>query len=305
MSIPKRRRTRWAIAAAAACLVLSSCAGQSGDDDVVTIGYVPFDESVATSYLWKEILETQGYDVEMQQYQVTTAYQALASGEIDVFTGATPVNHPTQWERYGDDFVDVGAWYDSLRQGLAVPSYTGLEKISDLEGRAEEFDGQIIGIEADSGLMQQTADDVPEVYDLSGFELVEGGTEAMLASLDRAIAREEPIVVTLWDTHWANRYYDVTLLEDDRGAYPTNDTYQVVTSEQFSDNEDVVEQLEAFSLEPDQLADLQLTIAEANREAAGQRSLGGDESGAVQTGVQEWVSENEDLVSSWTTSADG
>lgn len=304
MSIPKLRRLRCAIAAAAACLVLTSCTGQSGDDDVVTIGYVPFDESVATSFLWREILETQGYDVEMQQYQVTTAYQGLASGEIDIFTGGTPVNHSTHWDRYGDDFVDVGTWYDTLRQGLAVPTYTGLEKISDLEGKAEEFNGQIVGIEADSGLMQQTKDDVPEVYDLSGFRLVEGGTQAMLASLERAISREEPIVVTLWEPHWAHRYYDITLLEDDKGAYPTNDTYQVVVSEEFSDNEEIVEQLEAFHLEPDQLLDLELTIAEANREAAGRRSLGGSEAGDAETGVREWISENQDLVSSWTTSAD-
>jgi glycine betaine/proline transport system substrate-binding protein len=303
MSIPERRRTRCAIASAAACLVLTSCTGQPGDDDVVTIGYVPFDESVATSFLWKEILENQGYDVEMEEHEVTTAYQALASDEIDFFTGGTPANHPTQWDRYGDEFVDVGIWYDTLIQGLAVPTYTGLETISDLEGTAEEFNGQIVGIEADSGLMRQTEEDVPEVYDLSGFRLVEGGTQSMLASLDRAIAREEPIVVTLWQPHWAFRYYDLTLLEDDRGAYPTDDTYRVLASEEFSDDQEIVEQLESFHLEPDQLLDLESSIAEANREAAGERSLGGSEARAREAGVQEWISENQDLVSSWTAGA--
>lgn len=293
---PRRTTAACATAVLTAVLLLTACSGQTqsiaGDEDAVTIGYVPFDEVVATSFLWKEILETQGFEVEMEQLEVATLYQGVASGQIDFFTGAVPLNHKDYWDRLSEEFVDVGTWYDTLRQGLAVPNYTGLEKISDLEGKAEQFNGQIIGIEAGSGLMDQTKNDAPKVYDLSGYQVLESGTPAMLAALDRAISREEPIVVTLWTPHWAFSRYDITLLEDDKKAYPANDTFQVITSKEFSENKEIVDQLKAFQMEPEELQGLELMISDAGE-------------GNEQEAVQQWISENQDVVDSWTAGAEG
>lgn len=300
MSILRTRRKLGAFVAAAwtAMLILTACSGQTqsvagGDDPKsVTIGYVPFDEVIATSYLWKEILENQGYTVTLQQLDVAAVYQGVAQGQIDMYTGGVPITHKDYWKRFGSGFVKVGQWYDTLLQGLVVPSYTGLKTISDLEGKASMFNGQIVGIEAGSGLMNQTTKLLPKTYDMSGYKVREGSTPAMLAALDRAISRKDPIAVTLWTPHWAFDRYDLTLLEDDKGVYPPNDTFHVVTSKDFNKNKEVMQQIEEFHMTPDQLQGLELMITEAGE-------------GKEQQAVRQWISENQHVVNSWTASARG
>jgi glycine betaine/proline transport system substrate-binding protein len=278
-------------------LALSACSGQTqsvvggGDDDdkSVTIGYVPFDEGIATSYLWKDILEKQGYTVQLQQLEVATSYQGLASGQIDLFFTGAPLTHKDYWDRFGKDFQPVGQWYDTLLQGVAVPTYTGLKTMSDLQGKASMFNGEIVGIEAGSGLMRQTTEDAPKVYDLSGYQVREAGTPAMLAALDRAISQQQPIAVTLWQPHWAFQRYELTLLEDDKDAYPDNDVINVVASKAFAGNTPVVEQLGRFHMDEVQLQSLELMILDAGQ---------GNEPAAV----RQWIEQNQAVVDGWSNS---
>ena len=122
--------------------------------------------------------------------------------------------HEDYWERFSDDFVDVGTWYDLLIQGFAVPEYVDAQSITDLKGRAAEFDGKIIGIEAGSGLMDDAHEEAAKDYDLTGYDIVDGSTPAMLAALDTAIKAKKPVVVTLWQPHWAFQKYQIRLLDD-------------------------------------------------------------------------------------------
>lgn len=303
MSHVKGRRMPRLMAAAAlaSAMMLSACSegAQSvrsgGDSDLsVTIGYAPFDEVIATSYLWKNLLEEQGYDVEMQQLEVATVYQGVADGQLDVFFGGVPITHQDYWDRFSEDFTVAGQWYDTLLQGLAVPEYSGITKLSELEGAADRFGGRIIGIEAGSGLMRQTSEDATGVYDLSGYEIVDGSTPAMLAALDKAIANEEDVVVTLWTPHWAFEEYPIVMLEDDQQAYPGNDTYKIVVSQDFAEDSagsPVVDQWADFHMTEDQLAGLMLDINQA-----------GD--GSEDEAVQSWVAENQDAVDGWTIAAE-
>lgn len=294
MSNLGRRRSRlMTVVALAVAMMLAACSGQTqsvgssgGDDKSVTIGYVPFDEVIAVSYLWKNLLEKQGYKVEMQQLEVATVYQGVANGQLDVFFGGVPITHKDYWDRFGKDFTTTGQWYDTLLQGIAVPNYSGVKKLSDLEGKAGTFGGQIVGIEAGSGLMRQTTQDATKTYDLSGYKILDGSTPAMLAALDKAIKQKKDIAVTLWTPHWAFEKYPITMLQDDKKAYPGNDTYKVVVSKDFEKTQAVVDQWKSFHMTEEQLSTLMLAITDAGQ-------------GKEDTAVQEWITKNQAAADSW------
>ncbi|MFI7067994.1 glycine betaine ABC transporter substrate-binding protein [Kribbella sp. NPDC050124] len=296
MSHLRRRRTPrlMAVLALAVAMLLAACSGNTqsvgsnsgGDDKSVTIGYVPFDEVIAVSYLWKNMLEKQGYQVEMQQLEVATVYQGVANSQLDVFFGGVPITHKDYWDRFGKDFTSIRQWYDTLLQGIAVPNYSGLKTLSDLEGKASTFGGQIVGIEAGSGLMRQTSQDATKTYDLSGYKIIDGSTPAMLAALDKAIKAKKNIAVTLWTPHWAFERYPITMLQDDKKAYPGNDTYKTVVSKDFAGNSAVVDQWKTFHMTEQQLATLMLKITDAGQ-------------GKEDTAVQGWITENQAAVDGW------
>jgi len=106
--------------------------------------------------------------------------------------------------------------------GLAVPTYIaeeyGLEYISDLEEYADDFDDEIVGIDAGAGIMSSTMNAMNQ-YDLSSFKLISSSESGMLTSLKNAYESEKAIVVTMWTPHWANGVYDLTFLKDPSLVY--------------------------------------------------------------------------------------
>ena len=71
--------------------------------------------------------------------------------------------------------------------------------------------------------MKAMREKVIPAYGLTDYNLVEGSSPAMLASLDSAIKQNQPIVVTLWQPHWAFSRFPLKVLEDPRrpSARPT------------------------------------------------------------------------------------
>jgi glycine betaine/proline transport system substrate-binding protein len=298
MTTIRSRRLLAAVTVPLLALVLSACSGeaqktvasggeQGADSKHVTIGYIAWDENIANSFLWKELLEKQGYTVDLKELEVAALYSGVAQGQLDVFMAATPAAHKDYWDRFSEDFVTVGQWYDTLVQGLAVPDYVEATSIKDLEGRANEFDGRVVGIEPGTGLMSMTHGKAVEDYDLSGYEIIDGSSPAMLAALQKALKDEEPIVVTLWQPHWAFSKFPIHLLEDPEKSYGENDVYNVIASKQFAENKEVVDQLADFHMEPDELQSLELMITDAG-------------TGKEQEAVQAWIEDNQSVVEGWT-----
>lgn len=289
-------------------LVGTACAGdttdtgaQDGDGDgalpgegkdPVEIGWITWDEDVAVTFLWQEILEEQGYEVNLTQGDVAPIYSGVAEGDLDVFLDAwLPQTHADYWEQFGDQLEDLGTWYDQGTLNIAVPEYVeDIETIGDLAGNAEMFGGEIIGIEPGAGLMRTTREEAIPTYGLEDYRLVEGSTPAMLAELERATSDEEPIVVTLWHPHWAYSAYPIKDLEDPEGAMGDAEELKTVAREGFTEDfPTLAEWFGNFEMPDDALASLEeLVINEYDD---------GEESEAV----QEWLSdqENRDLVDSW------
>ena len=72
-------------------------------DKKITIGYIPWDEAIAASYLWKNILEDQGYEVELKNVEVGRDLPGAGGGDVDLFLDSwLPQTHASYWARYGD-----------------------------------------------------------------------------------------------------------------------------------------------------------------------------------------------------------
>jgi glycine betaine/proline transport system substrate-binding protein len=267
------------------------CGGE-GEAKNIEIGWIPWDEDVAVTYLWKNILEGEGYTVTLTQLDVAPVYAGLAQGDLDLFLDAwLPVTHEDYWEQYGDQLEDIKIWYDKGTLELSVPDYVeDVNSIADLKGKADAFGGQIVGIEPGAGLMRKTREDVMPGYELDGFTLVEGSTPGMLAELERAINANEPIVVTLWHPHWAYAAYEIKDLEDPENLFGGSENLHVLGRDGFeSDFPEVAGWLANFEMADEELATLENLVIQDY------------ETGQEEQAVEEWLSDesNQQLVDGW------
>ena len=264
----------------------------SGSKDVgqgkkISIGYVPWDDGVASTFLWKEILEERGYQVDAKQFDAGPLYTSLASGNADFMTGAwLPTTHEQYWKKYGSKLDDLGAWYDKTSLELSVPSYMkDINSLADLKGKASQFGGNITGIESSAGEMALLKSKVLKAYGLDKeYKVVDSSTPAMLAELKRAYAQKDPIVVTLWSPHWAYNDYDLKKLKDPKGAWGSGDGIHTVARKDFAAENPVVGQwLKGFKLDEKQLTSLEAEINKAGK-------------GKQQDAVRTWLKQHPGLV---------
>ncbi|MFF0012302.1 ABC transporter permease/substrate binding protein [Streptomyces sp. NPDC005374] len=258
-----------------------------GQGKKISIGYVPWDDGVASTFLWKEILEERGYQVDAKQLDAGPLYTSLAAGNVDFMTGAwLPTTHEQYWKKYGSKLDDLGAWYDKTSLELSVPSYMkDINTLADLKGKASEFGGKITGMESSAGEMALLKSKVLKAYGLDKeYKVVDSSTPAMLAELKRAYAQKDPIVVTLWSPHWAYNDYDLKKLKDPEGAWGSGDGIHTVGRKGLAADDPVVAQwLKGFKLDEKQLTGLE---AEINK--AGQ--------GRQQDAVRTWLGQHPGLV---------
>jgi glycine betaine/proline transport system substrate-binding protein len=230
--VPKKNVTRVG-SALAAVLSLSLLAAGCGSDDgsasdggsadkSITLGIIPsWTDGLSTAYLWQDVLEEDGYDVEIKELSdAAPLYAGLADGDIDVYPSAWPeVTHKSYMDEYQDDIEDIGTYYDGAKLTFAVPEYTDITSIAELPDHADDLEGKIYGIEPGAGLTETTKNAVMPTYGLEDdFQLVESSTTAMLAQLKKATDAQKDVVVTLWRPFWANNEFPVKDLEDPEGA---------------------------------------------------------------------------------------
>ncbi|MFJ5216474.1 ABC transporter permease/substrate binding protein [Streptomyces sp. NPDC088354] len=249
----------------------------------VDLGYIPWDEGVASTFLWKELLERRGYRPKVTQYDVGALYTGMSAGRVDVETDSwLPVTHRSYWEKYKNRLDDYGSWYGPTSLELTVPSYVkGVDSLADLKGQGKRFGGRIIGIEPGAGMMKMLNDTVLKKYGLEGeYKVTTGSTASMLAQLDRSIKAKEPVVVTLWSPHWAYSEFPLKKLKDPLGAWGSGDGIHTLARDGFAAKEPAV----ARWLKDFRLSEKELNGLEAAVHGAGQ--------GHEQDGVRDWLAEN-------------
>ena len=291
------KRIGAATAALTLTIGLSACAsgedtgGSDGDsaDKNITLGIIPsWTDGLSTAYLWKNILEKDGYTVDITEINdAAPLYTGVASGDVDVFPSAWPeVTHAAYMEEYGDDLEDLGTYYDGAKLTVAVPEYSELQSIEDLAGKSGDYDGKTGGIEAGAGLTKAVKEQVIPQYGLDedGWELQTSSTPAMLNALDEAVQAEEDVVVTLWRPFWANAEFPVRDLEDPKGALGEAEGLHEIATKGFSEEHpEVAEMMANAKLDDEQYGTLEDQVVNENP----------DDPAA---GVEAWLADNQDWV---------
>ncbi|MEV0207498.1 ABC transporter permease/substrate binding protein [Streptomyces sp. NPDC050788] len=258
-----------------------------GQGKKVSIGYIPWDEGVASTFLWKEILEQRGYQVDVKQFDAGPLYTSLAQGNIDFETDSwLPTTHAQYWKKYGSKLDDLGSWYKQTSLELTVPAYMkDINSLADLKGKASTFGGKITGIESSAGEMALLKSKVLKEYGLDKeYKVVDSSTPAMLAELKRAYSKKQPIVTTLWSPHWAYNDYKLKKLKDPKGAWGKGDGVHTLSRKGFAkDNPVIGKWLKNFTMTEKQLTSLEAEINKAGK-------------GKQQDAVRAWLKDNPGIV---------
>lgn len=285
MTTQTRKTIQWT---ATLLAVLASAPAMSSDKGSVHIGLNNWAENIAVSNMWKLLLEDRGYDVELTEAGKSVVYSGIASDSIDIGLEVwMPKTDKEYIERYEDDIALQDPWYRGTGLGLVVPEYVEIDSIEELNANADRFEQNgkpsIVGIDAGSALVGLTEDAIEE-YDLD-LELITSSGPAMMSSLEREYQREEPVVVTLWNPHWAFAEYDLKYLEDPEGVYGEGEDIHWMSRPNFADKHpDVAAWLNNWEMDNQQVGSLMATI----------RELDDPEKGA-----REWIDDNRELVDSW------
>ncbi|MFC0523810.1 glycine betaine ABC transporter substrate-binding protein [Pontibacillus salicampi] len=259
----------------------------SGEKGEINIGLNNWAENVAVSNMWKVILENKGYTVNLTQVEKGALYTALESEDLDVGLEVwLPNTDKPFYDKFKDDLAWHEDWFEGTELGLYVPSYMeDINTMSDLKGKADQFDGKIVGIDAGSSLVSLTQEALP-LYDLKdSYELQTSSGPVMTQELGKAVEDEEPIVVTLWKPHWVFAEYDVKLLEDPEKVYGEKENINWVSRKTFEDDlPEVTKTLNNWMMDDESLGSLMNMVKEEGEEA----------------GAKKWVEENQDKVDEWT-----
>ncbi|HKK68792.1 MAG TPA: glycine betaine ABC transporter substrate-binding protein [Bacteroidales bacterium] len=269
---------------------ISSCdSGKKGDDKgneskgELEILYPNWAEGVAFTHLAKVALEDQGYQVKITPIEPGMIYASLAKGDSDLFFDAwLPNTHSDYWEKYGDDLTKLGESFSGGTTGLVVPSYVEVNSISELNDHAEEFNNEIIGIGSGAGIHRNTQKAI-DTYELD-FEQITSSGPAMLASLEKALNKKEPVVITGWKPHYMWAQYDIKYLEDPKGVYP-KDVCAILSRKGFEeDYPQAAKFCNNFNLKEEQLYSLMGKIKDASDPLVA---------------AQEWYEDHKTMVDNW------
>jgi len=242
----KKRALMTVAAAAVTLLSLTACSGSgsgsssdgpdNGDKADVTIGvFSGWAEGEASSYVWKQVLEDKGYDVDLETATAGPLFTALSKGQYDAtFDVWLPNTHKAYWEKYGDKLEDLGSWYQNAPLTIAVNKDAPIDSLSQLASHAKDFDNTIVGIEPGAGETGVVKDSVIPAYGLDKMNFETSSTAAMLSELKRATKDGDNIVVTLWEPHWAYDAFPLKNLKDPKGALGKPDHIDVVGRDGFT-----------------------------------------------------------------------
>ncbi len=187
--------------------------------DKITFSDVGWTDITATTAAATTVLKALGYETEVKILAVPVTYTSMAAGDIDVFLG----NWMPTMEGDIAPYRDAGT-VDTVRANLEGAKYTlavnkaaadlGITTFDDIAANADALDGKIYGIEAGNDgnrLIQSMIDG--DAFGLKEFKVVESSEQGMLAQVERATRKDDPIVFLGWEPHPMNANFELTYLE--------------------------------------------------------------------------------------------
>ena len=198
--------------------ILASAGAALANCDEVVFSDVGWTDITATTAATTTILDALGYDTEIKILSVPVTYTSMAEGDIDVFLG----NWMPTMEGDIAPYREAGT-VETVRANLEGAKYTlavnaaaaelGIKDFADISTHSDALDGKIFGIEPGNDgnrLIQSMIDG--DSFGLSGFEVAESSEQGMLAQVDRASRKGEPIVFLGWEPHPMNANFEMSYL---------------------------------------------------------------------------------------------
>jgi glycine betaine/proline transport system substrate-binding protein len=180
---------------------------------------VGWTDITATTALASRILEALGYETRTDVLAVPVTYASMKNKDIDVFLGNWMPTMEADRKPYVEDgsVEIVGLNLEGAKYTLAVPAYLyeqGLRSFADIAKFKEQLDSEIYGIEPGNDGNRVVLEMIEaDKFGVGEFELVESSEQGMLAQVERATRREEPIVFLGWEPHPMNNKYEMRYLE--------------------------------------------------------------------------------------------
>nr|WP_041604708.1 glycine betaine ABC transporter substrate-binding protein [Thioflavicoccus mobilis] len=197
----------------------------SAADKTIRIGWTAWSDAEFVTKLATRILEDRmGYDVELLQTDIAPQYQGLASGSLDLMLMSwQPETHADYLEKVGNNVETLGILYTHAKLGWAVPNYIPQDELASIEDLKkdsvrDELDDTITGIDPGAGIMRLSQKALEEYGLDDDYRLQISSGAGMTAALERAVRRDDWIVVTAWSPHWMFGAYDLRYLDDPKGA---------------------------------------------------------------------------------------
>ncbi len=186
--------------------------------DTVRFSDVGWTDITATTAVATTILGALDYETEVTVLSVPVTYTSLASGDIDVFLG----NWMPTMEADIAAYREAGT-VDTVRRNLAGAKYTlatnaagaalGITDFASIAAHADALEGHIYGIEPGNDGNRLILDMITaDAFGLSSFDVVESSEQGMLAQVERADRRNEPVVFLGWEPHPMNANFQMTYL---------------------------------------------------------------------------------------------
>ena len=206
---------------ASALVILAAGAAQAADPEscaTIRLSDPGWTDITSTNGVASTLLTALGYKPDVKTLSVPIGYEAMKSGDIDVFLG----NWMPAQQKFRDD-LDASKAAEVLAKNLtgakftlAVPSYVaeaGVKDFADLGAHAEEFGSKIYGIESGAPANTNIQNMINSGdFGLKGWSVVESGEQAILAQVARAEKGEKPIVFLAWAPHPMNTRFDIAYL---------------------------------------------------------------------------------------------
>ncbi len=211
------RTSRWLVAGA----ILIPLAGMAAEPDSCKLVHMSdpgWTDINATNAVAGLLLDALGYQQKVDPVAVPVAFQALRTGQLDVFLGNwMPAQQPLVEPKLKEGSIEVvAANLENAKFTLAVPTYVadqGVKTFADLAKFADKFDHKIYGIESGAPANQNIkrmlkAGD----FGLNGWSLVESSESGMLSQVAREDKSKGWIVFLAWEPHLMNTKYQLTYL---------------------------------------------------------------------------------------------
>lgn len=208
----------------------------------IVLGQVGLSFYAVVGGVVQELLEREGYEVELVEGPHAEIFPRLGAGEVDLLAAAwLPGAHATLYAPVESATFQIARIYEDARFFWVVPSYvpeSEVASIADLRKpvvRARMLN-RIVSLPEATGLTTGGRR-VMAAYDLeaAGYELVAAPPAEWLGAFREAVENEEWIVFPLWQPQWVNAAYDIRRLEEPRQAYGDPDSAYLIGHDSLRD----------------------------------------------------------------------